>query len=45
MNEPDIARDYAERDVKAAYSVLIELGQVLGAWRTCSPNVPASAWI
>ena len=33
MNEPDIARDYAERDVKAAYSVLIELGQVLGAWR------------
>lgn len=33
MNEPDIARDYQERDVKAAYSVLIELGQVLGAWR------------
>ena len=33
MNEPDIARDYHERDVKAAYSVLIELGQVLGAWR------------
>jgi len=33
VNEPDIARDYAERDVKAAYSVLIELGQVLGAWR------------
>ena len=31
MNEPDIARDYHERDVKAAYSVLIELGQVLGA--------------
>ena len=33
MNEPDIASDYQERDVKAAYSVLIELGQVLGAWR------------
>jgi len=33
VNEPDLARDYAERDVKAAYSVLIELGQVLGAWR------------
>ena len=33
MSEPDIARDYQERDVKAAYSVLIELGQVLGAWR------------
>lgn len=33
MTEPDIARDYQERDVKAAYSVLIELGQVLGAWR------------
>jgi hypothetical protein len=33
VNEPDIARDYQERDVKAAYSVLIELGQVLGAWR------------
>ena len=33
MNEPDLARDYQERDVKAAYSVLIELGQVLGAWR------------
>lgn len=33
MNEPDIARDYQERDVKAAYSVLIEVGQVLGAWR------------
>jgi hypothetical protein len=33
MNEPDIARDYHEREVKAAYSVLVELGQVLGAWR------------
>ncbi len=33
MSEPDIARDYQERDVKAVYSVLIELGQVLGAWR------------
>ncbi|HMO04738.1 MAG TPA: hypothetical protein PKC67_06440 [Kiritimatiellia bacterium] len=33
MNDPDIANDYQERDVKAAYSVLIELGQVLGAWR------------
>lgn len=33
MNEPDIARDYQERDVRAAYKVLIELGQVLGAWR------------
>ena len=33
MSEPDIARDYQERDMKAAYSVLIELGQVLGAWR------------
>ena len=33
MNEPDIAIDYEERDVKAVYSVLIELGQVLGSWR------------
>ena len=33
MNEPDIAIDYQERDVKAAHSVLIELGQVLGPWR------------
>jgi len=33
MNDPDIARDYQERDARAAYSVLIELGQVLGAWR------------
>jgi hypothetical protein len=34
VNDPDIARDYQERDAKAAYSVLIELGQVLGAWRS-----------
>jgi hypothetical protein len=33
VNEPDFARDYHARDVRAAYSVLIELGQVLGAWR------------
>lgn len=33
MNEPDIARDYDERGARAAYSVLIELGQVLGAFR------------
>ncbi len=33
MKEPDVASDYKERGVKAAYSVLIELGQVLGAWR------------
>lgn len=33
MNEPDIAADYHEREVRAVYSVLIELGQVLGAWR------------
>ena len=33
MNEPDIAGDYKERDAQAAYSVLIELGQVLGAYR------------
>ena len=30
---PDIARDYDERGSAAAYSVLIELGQVLGAYR------------
>lgn len=30
---PDIARDYDERGAAAAYSVLIELGQVLGAYR------------
>lgn len=33
MNLPDIARDYDERGSAAAYSVLIELGQVLGAYR------------
>lgn len=33
MSEPEIARDYQEREVQAAYSVLIEIGQVLGAWR------------
>lgn len=33
MNPPDIARDYDERGSAAAYSVLIELGQVLGAYR------------
>lgn len=33
MNEPDTAHDYQERDVRAAWSVLVELGQVLGAWR------------
>lgn len=33
MNPPDIARDYDERGTAAAYSVLIELGQVLGAYR------------
>lgn len=33
MNEPEIARDYHERDVRAAYAVLIEIGQILGAWR------------
>lgn len=33
MSEPDIARDYDERGASAAYSVLIELGQVLGAYR------------
>lgn len=33
MSEPEVARDYHERDVQAAYSVLIEIGQVLGAWR------------
>ena len=34
MTEPDIARDYSERDVRAVYSALIELGQVLGIWRS-----------
>lgn len=33
MSEPQVARDYHERDVRAAYAVLIEIGQVLGAWR------------
>ncbi len=33
MSEPEVARDYFERDVQATYSVLIEIGQVLGAWR------------
>jgi len=30
---PDKAVDYQERDVRAVYSVLIELGQVLGVYR------------
>lgn len=34
MNEPDSARDYHRRDVLAVRSVFIELGQVLGSWRT-----------
>jgi len=34
MSEPDVARDYHERGVRAAYSVLIELGQVLGSYRS-----------
>lgn len=33
MNPPDNARDYDERGSAAAYSVLIELGQVLGVFR------------
>lgn len=33
MPDPDIARDYQERDVRAVHEVLIELGQVLGSWR------------
>jgi len=33
MKEPDAAGDYGEREARAAYSVLIELGQVLGAYR------------
>ncbi len=33
MTLPDIARDYDERGSAAVYSVLIELGQVLGAYR------------
>jgi hypothetical protein len=31
--EPDTAADYGDREVNAAFSVLIELGQVLGAYR------------
>jgi hypothetical protein len=34
VKAPDIAADYGERDVRAARSVLIELGQALGAWRS-----------
>lgn len=33
MSEPDTAADYRERDAQAAYCVLIEIGQVLGAYR------------
>lgn len=33
MSTPGVAAEYAEREVQAAYSVLIELGQVLGAYR------------
>ncbi|MEK7668549.1 MAG: hypothetical protein AAB409_07865 [Gemmatimonadota bacterium] len=33
MSEADRAADYRERDVEAAHAVLIELGQVLGAYR------------
>jgi len=33
MSEPELGHDYHERDVRAAYAVLIEIGQVLGAWR------------
>jgi hypothetical protein len=33
LKQPDRARDYDERGSAAAYSVLIELGQVLGAYR------------
>jgi hypothetical protein len=33
MNKPDTAHDYQDRDVRAVKSVLVELGQVLGAWR------------
>ena len=31
--EPDIATDYDDRGIRAAYAVMIELGQVLGAYR------------
>lgn len=33
MSDPQFAHDYDDRGVKAAYTVLIELGQVLGAYR------------
>lgn len=33
MDEPVVASDYGDRESRAAYSVLIELGQVLGAHR------------
>lgn len=33
MSEPDTALDYGDREVRAARSVLIELGQILGVWR------------
>src|SRR3972149_3278641 len=33
MKEPDAAGDYGEREARAAYSVLIELGPGLGAYR------------
>jgi len=33
MKEPDRASDYREREVQAVYSVILELGQVLGAYR------------
>lgn len=33
MKDPDLASDYQEREVQAVYSVLLELGQVLGTYR------------
>ncbi len=33
VTEPSVAGDYDERGVKAVRSVLVELAQVLGAWR------------
>lgn len=33
MNIPRVAADYAERESRAAYSVLIEIGQILGTHR------------
>lgn len=33
MSEPDTAADYSDRESRAVYSVLIELAQVLGAFR------------